>query len=68
MAAAAVASTIEENVRTIAQTKRIRVSEFFQDFDKLRSGFVSGNDRFNFCRNFILNSFLCFDWYICKIF
>merc|ERR1712110_229736 len=26
---------------TLAQTKRIRVSEFFQDYDKLRSGYVS---------------------------
>jgi len=41
MAAAAVASTVEENVRTLALTKRIRVSEFFQDYDKLRSGFVT---------------------------
>ena len=43
MAAPAVASAVEENIRTVAQTKRIRVNEFFQDYDKLRSGFVSGN-------------------------
>ncbi|KAK3798859.1 hypothetical protein RRG08_050238 [Elysia crispata] len=41
MAAPAVASAVEENIRTVAQTKRIRVNEFFQDYDKLRSGFVS---------------------------
>lgn len=41
MAAAAVASNVEENLRILAQTKRIRVNEFFQDYDKLRSGFVT---------------------------
>ncbi|KAK7002739.1 hypothetical protein BgiMline_004147 [Biomphalaria glabrata] len=46
MAAAAVASSIEENLRVIAQTKRIRVNEFFQDYDKLRSGFVSASQFF----------------------
>ena len=34
---------IETNLRTLAQTKRIRVTEFFQDFDKLRSGYITGN-------------------------
>ncbi|RUS91000.1 hypothetical protein EGW08_001217, partial [Elysia chlorotica] len=41
MAAPAVACAVEENIRTVAQTKRIRVNEFFQDYDKLRSGYVS---------------------------
>ncbi|KAL8564995.1 hypothetical protein ACOMHN_003371 [Nucella lapillus] len=30
-----------DEIRTLAQTKRIRVTEFFQDYDKLRSGFVT---------------------------
>ncbi|KAL5019414.1 hypothetical protein ScPMuIL_005136 [Solemya velum] len=35
------ANNLESNIRTLAQTKRIRVTEFFQDFDKLRSGYVT---------------------------
>lgn len=42
MAAAVAASNLENDIRTLAQTKRIRVTEFFQDFDKLRSGFITG--------------------------
>ena len=42
MAAAQVAVNTEENIRTTAQTKRIRPSEFFLDYDRLRSGFVTG--------------------------
>lgn len=38
---AAVTSQIESNIRTLAQTKRIRVTEYFQDYDKLRSGYVT---------------------------
>ncbi|BFZ03633.1 hypothetical protein BsWGS_06672 [Bradybaena similaris] len=41
MAAADVTSNLEENIRTLVQTKGIRVNEFFQDFDKLRSGYVT---------------------------
>jgi Ca2+-binding EF-hand superfamily protein len=32
---------VEEDVRTRVQTRRVRVDEFFQDFDRLRSGFVT---------------------------
>lgn len=28
-------------VRTTVLTKRVRVSEFFQDFDRLRSGYIT---------------------------
>lgn len=42
MAATAAIDNFHNSVRTLAQTKRIRVTEFFQDFDKLRSGFVTG--------------------------
>lgn len=34
-------SDIESQLKTKAVTKRIRPSEFFLDFDRLRSGFVS---------------------------
>lgn len=43
--AAAVASQaqgIESRIRTIAQTKRIRIKDYFQDFDKLKGGGVTG--------------------------
>ncbi|KAK7111168.1 uncharacterized protein [Littorina saxatilis] len=30
-----------DEIRTLVQTKRIRVTEFFHDYDKLRSGFVT---------------------------
>jgi hypothetical protein len=43
--AAAVASQaqgIESKIRTIAQTKRIRIKDYFQDFDKLKGGGVTG--------------------------
>lgn len=43
MTASAALENFHNSVRTLAQTKRIRVTEFFQDFDKLRSGFVTGN-------------------------
>lgn len=33
--------SFHNSIRTLAQTKRIRVNEFFQDFDKLRSGFIT---------------------------
>lgn len=36
-----ICNQIESNIRLIAQTKRIRIKEFFQDYDKLRSGFVT---------------------------
>ncbi|XP_064617922.1 uncharacterized protein LOC135482031 [Liolophura sinensis] len=41
MSAAAVSHNIEDNLSTLAQTKRIRVTEFFHDYDGLRSGFVT---------------------------
>jgi len=34
--------SIEEAIRTVALTKRIRPSEFFLDYDRLRSGYVTG--------------------------
>ena len=43
MSAAVASQNLENDIRTLAQTKRIRVTEFFQDFDKLRSGFITGN-------------------------
>ena len=33
---------IEDHIRNIALTKRIRPTEFFIDYDQLRSGFVTG--------------------------
>ena len=42
MVADAALDNFHNSIRTLAQTKRIRVTEFFQDFDKLRSGFVTG--------------------------
>lgn len=45
MAETAALENFHNNIRTLAQTKRIRVTEFFQDFDKLRSGFVTGNQQ-----------------------
>lgn len=44
MAASAAIDNFHNSIRTLAQTKRIRVTEFFQDFDKLRSGFVTGEN------------------------
>lgn len=35
------ASNVENHIRTTALTKRIRPSEFFLDYDRLRSGFVT---------------------------
>ena len=35
-------ANIEAKIRHTTQTKRIRVSEFFKDYDPLRSGFISG--------------------------
>ena len=32
---------IEDDIRTTMQTKRIRVTEFFKDFDRLRSGYIT---------------------------
>lgn len=32
---------LNNQIRTLSQTKRIRVTEFFHDFDKLRSGYVT---------------------------
>lgn len=41
MVAAAV-DKVEETVRTLCLTKRLRPSEFFIDYDRLRSGYVTG--------------------------
>ncbi|WAQ95285.1 hypothetical protein MAR_027975 [Mya arenaria] len=41
MAAPAAVENFVNSIRTLAHTKRIRVTLFFQDFDKLRSGFVT---------------------------
>lgn len=32
---------VEEDVRTRVQTQRVRITEFFHDYDRLRSGFVT---------------------------
>lgn len=40
--AAAVAQGVESRIRTLAQTKRIRIKDYFQDFDKLKGGAVTG--------------------------
>ncbi|XP_076448305.1 uncharacterized protein LOC143285015 [Babylonia areolata] len=40
-AAVGISPAMCDEIRTLAQTKRIRVTEFFQDYDKLRSGFVT---------------------------
>lgn len=37
-----ISPAVDDEIRTLVQTKRIRVTEFFQDYDKLRSGFVTG--------------------------
>nr|XP_002123656.3 uncharacterized protein LOC100183292 [Ciona intestinalis] len=34
---------IENNIRTSLKTKRVRVSEFFKDFDRLRSGSITAS-------------------------
>ncbi|CAG2250812.1 unnamed protein product [Mytilus edulis] len=46
MSAAVASNHLEHDIRTLAQTKRIRVTEFFQDFDKLRSGFITDQQFF----------------------
>ena len=43
-----ISPAVDDEIRTLVQTKRIRVTEFFQDYDKLRSGFVTGKFRFHF--------------------
>lgn len=40
--AAAVAQGVESRIRTLAQSKRIRIKDYFQDFDKLKGGAVTG--------------------------
>ena len=35
------AETVEDQLRHVTQIKRIRVSEFFKDFDPLRSGYIT---------------------------
>ena len=44
---------LNNDIRTLSQTKRIRVTEFFQDYDKLRSGFVTGEYYSHFGRLFL---------------
>lgn len=44
--AAAVAQGVESRIRTLAQTKRIRIKDYFQDFDKLKGGAVTENQFF----------------------
>ena len=54
MTSAGDASGLEEQIRTTVLTKRIRPEEFFTDYDKLRSGFVT-------CKNVAPNSLsFCF--------
>jgi len=58
MAATAALENFHNSVRTLAQTKRIRVTEFFQDFDKLRSGFVTGmNIQKQNCLSYIIMTY-----------
>ena len=40
----AISDQVEDHIRTLSLTKRIRPSEFFLDFDRLRSGYVTGED------------------------
>ncbi|XP_062606411.1 uncharacterized protein LOC134268237, partial [Saccostrea cucullata] len=40
------AQGIESKIRTLAQTKRIRIKDYFQDFDKLKGGGVTENQFF----------------------
>ena len=42
MALTGVANQIEDEIRNLTLTKRIRPAQFFIDFDNLRSGFVTG--------------------------
>ena len=35
------AENVEDQLRHVTQIKRIRVSEFFKDFDPLRSGYIT---------------------------
>jgi len=36
------AARVENQLRYVAQKKMLRISEFFRDFDSLRSGYVTG--------------------------
>lgn len=53
------ASSLEERLKYITQIKRIRVSEFFKDFDPLRSGFITSKesctDRLMYYNNKVLH-------------
>lgn len=33
---------IEERIHQAAQSKRVRINEFFKDFDRLRTGDITG--------------------------
>lgn len=46
MAAFKSAASVEEQLRHVTQIKRIRVSEFFKDFDPLRSGYITSKMKF----------------------
>ena len=46
---------IEKEISTIVSTRRIRISEFFRDFDRLRSGRIS-KSQFARCLNQVLGS------------
>ena len=39
------ASSVEDQLRHVTQIKRIRVSEFFKDFDPLRSGYITSKNK-----------------------
>lgn len=43
-------SALEDRIRTVTFQKRIRINEFFKDFDPLRSGYVS-QPQFRRCLN-----------------
>ena len=40
-------SEIEGRIRTLCLTKRLRPEEFFIDYDRLRSGYVTGKNNFS---------------------
>ena len=40
---------VEERLKSMAMTKRIRVSEFFKDYDPLRSGYITSEPSILYC-------------------
>ena len=52
------AASVEEQLRHVTQIKRIRVSEFFKDFDPLRSGYITSKMKFKH-QNLICSMCMC---------